>query len=276
MQHPLIPRTLSSPPGSPLIPNFANDRPANRFDDHLISQHTRSSALLQSGSVALSSSSSSVGDSLSPRSRFGSFSSVNALSPPPVRRRVAKISSSTHHTSPIARHIEGNIANLSPSARKSFPGLDDHSPETEMEETAEKSKRLRLNTSNSLLVKVRSRNVKSSGALQTPESSRTDPLPMTSKTSPAGLSYKGKQRERSKSVVEVGGSRTSLVPFTATAFAFRELVLDSPVAKPSLTEREREDRWAALLAKSDRAGGTLTARLEGEVLLSDTISIAED
>lgn len=99
---------------------------------------------------------------------------------------------------------------------------------------------------------------------------------MTSKTAPARMNYKGKQRERSKSYVEVGRSRTPPVPFTATAFAFRELNTDSPVAKPTLTEQEREDRWAALLARSDRAGGTLTAKLEGGVLLSDTMSIAED
>ena len=272
MQHPLIPRPLSTPPGSPLMPSFANDRPANRFDSHPISQHTRSSSLLQSGSVApLSSSSSSIGDSLSPTSRFGSFSSVNALSPPPVRRRVAKTSNPMHYTSSIARHIEGNVANLSLSTRKSFPVLDDHSPEAELEEATEKNKRLRLNTSNSLLAKVRSRNVKSSST-----SPSTDPLPTTSKSAPAGLSYEGKQRERSKSAVEVGRSGTPIMPFTATAFAFRELYTESPVAKPSLTEQEREDRWTALLAESDRAGGTLTARLEGEVLLSDTISIAED
>jgi len=99
---------------------------------------------------------------------------------------------------------------------------------------------------------------------------------MTSKTAPARLSYKGKQRERSKSYVESGGSRTPPVPFTATAFAFRELNHDSPVARPVLTEQEREDRWAALLARSDRAGGTLTAKLEGGVLLSDTISIVDE
>lgn len=165
---------------------------------------------------------------------------------------------------------------LSPSARRSFPSMGNHSPEAELEETAEKGKKLRLNTSNSLLSKVRSRGVKSSGALQSLESSGMDPSPMTSKTAPARLNYKGKQRERSKSFVEVGENRTPFVPFTATAFAFRELIAESPVAKPTLSEQEREDRWAALLARSDRAGGTLTAKLEGGVLLSDTMSIAED
>lgn len=165
------------------------------------------------------------------------------------------------------------MANLSASARKSFPTLDDHSLEAELDGAAEKGKRLRLNTSNSFLARVRSRSVKSSGALQTPESSSSA---MTSKTAPAGLSYKGKQRERSKSYHEVGGSRSPPVPFTATAFAFRELDPDSPIARPVLTEQEREDRWAALLARSDLAGGTLTAKLEGGVLLSDTISIAEE
>ena len=165
------------------------------------------------------------------------------------------------------------MANLSASARKSFPTLDDHGLEAELGGTAEKSKRLRLNTSNSLMSKVRSRSVKSSGALQTPESSSSV---MTSKTAPAGLSYKGQQRERSKSYADVGESREPPMPFTATAFAFRELNSESPVARPVLSEQEREDRWAALLARSDRAGGTLTAKLEGGVLLSDTISIAEE
>ena len=159
------------------------------------------------------------------------------------------------------------MANFSASARKSFPTLDDHTLEAELDEAVEKGKRLRLNTSNSLLAKVRSRSVKSSGALQTPESSSS------AKTAPARLSYKGKQRERSKSYVEVGSPP---MPFTATAFAFRELNPESPVARPVLTEQEREDRWAVLLARSDRAGGTLTAKLEGGVLLSDTISIAEE
>jgi hypothetical protein len=179
------------------------------------------------------------------------------------------------HASPTARHIEGNIANLSPLVRRSVPILDGDYPGVELDETVAKGKKLRLNTSTSFLSKVRSRGVKSSGASRTPESSGVDLSPTTSKTSPARLNYKGKQRERSKSVVEVG-SKTPPVPFTATAFAFKELNSDSPVAKPVLTEQEREDRWAALLARCDRAGGTLTATLEGGVLLSDTISTADD
>lgn len=268
MHDPLIPRSLSSPSGSPLIPSFANDRPANLFDDHLSPRHARSTSLRQSDSFTpLSSSSTSAGDSLSPRSRIGSSSSINALSPPPVRSRAAKTNRPLHDTSSIDRHVEGSTSSFSPS----FPVMDVHYAEAELEGTAEKSKRPRLDTSSCLLTKARSRGVKSSSALRNPESSGTDPSPMTAKTEPARLSHKGKQRERSKSYVEVGR-----VPFTATAFAFRDLNRDSPVSKPTLTEKEREDRWAALLARSDRAGGTLTARLEGGVLLSDTMSITED
>ena len=272
MHDPLIPRPHSSPSGSPLIPCFANDRPANMFDDHLNPQHARSTSLRQSDSFApLSSSSPSAGDSLSPRSRIGSSSSINALSPPPVRRRAPKTNRPLHGTSSIARHAEGSTSSFSSSAHNSFPVMNDHYAEAELEGTAEKGKRPRLDTSSYLLTKARSRSVKSSSALRNPESSGIDPSPMTAKTEPTRSSHKGKQKERSKSYVEVGR-----VPFTATAFAFRDLNHDSPAAKPTLTEKEREDRWAALLARSDRAGGTLTARLEGGVLMSDTMSITED
>ena len=262
MHDPPIPRSLSSPPGSPLMPSFANDRPANMFDNHSI-PHARSTSLRQSGSFnSLSPSSSSPGDSLPPRSKVGRLSSVNALA---VRRHVAKTNHPVHVASPIARQIERNISILSPSADNSSLLMDGH---YEPGETAEKSKKPRLNTSNSLLAKVRSRSVKSGSAL---ESNGTDLSHMTSKTAPARLSYNGKQRGWPRSYVEVGR-----VPFTATAFAFRELNHDSPVSKPTLTEQEREDRWAALLARSDRAGGTLTAKLEGGVLLSDAMSTTED
>jgi hypothetical protein len=278
MQHPPISRPVSSPFESPPIPNFTNERPATVFDDHSMRKSTDSHpiSLRKSGSVAPSFSASlSVGDLLSRRPRLDNLPTVDALSPPPVRRRAASTYSPVRRAPPIALHIEGNIASLSPSARKPVPVLDGKSPEIELEETTEKSKKLRLNTSTSLLARVRSRSAKSSSALQTPESSRTDPSPMTSKTAPARLSYKGKQRERSKSFVELR-SRAPPMPFTATAFTFKELNSDPLVVKPVLTEQEREDRWAALLARSDLAGGTLTATLEGGALLSDTISVAED
>jgi hypothetical protein len=62
------------------------------------------------------------------------------------------------------------------------------------------------------------------------------------------------------------------MPFTSTAFTFKE---NSPMSPPKgikLTEGEREDLWNALLERSERAGGTLTValdQLEGPSLQSD-------
>ncbi|KAG8835093.1 hypothetical protein FRC17_005214 [Serendipita sp. 399] len=62
------------------------------------------------------------------------------------------------------------------------------------------------------------------------------------------------------------------VPFTSTAFAFKEFNSASPNAK-ALTEGERENMWNELLVKSDLAGGTLTVSMnEKEGLLSDKAS----
>jgi hypothetical protein len=60
------------------------------------------------------------------------------------------------------------------------------------------------------------------------------------------------------------------MPFTATAFAFREISQSPPSAR-QLTEVEREDMWNALLQKSEKAGGTLTVVMDP--LLSDNTSI---
>ncbi|PVG02017.1 hypothetical protein CPB86DRAFT_811915 [Serendipita vermifera] len=60
------------------------------------------------------------------------------------------------------------------------------------------------------------------------------------------------------------------MPFTATAFAFREISQSPPSAR-QLTEVEREDMWNALLQKSEQAGGTLTVVMDP--LLSDNTSI---
>jgi len=82
--------------------------------------------------------------------------------------------------------------------------------------------------------------------------------------------------------VTVGDGEPPPVPFTSTAFTFKEI---SPVTGPSpakgraLTEREREDLWNALLSRSDRLGGTLTITMdqtEGAALLSDNASFRED
>jgi hypothetical protein len=82
--------------------------------------------------------------------------------------------------------------------------------------------------------------------------------------------------------VTVGNGDPPPVPFTSTAFTFREI---SPVTGPSpakgrtLTDREREDLWNALLSRSDRVGGTLTVTMdqtEGPALLSDNASFRED
>jgi hypothetical protein len=62
------------------------------------------------------------------------------------------------------------------------------------------------------------------------------------------------------------------MPFTGTAFAFKEISPMSPPKGTKLTEGEREDMWNALLEKSERAGGTLTValdQLEGPSLESD-------
>jgi hypothetical protein len=82
--------------------------------------------------------------------------------------------------------------------------------------------------------------------------------------------------------VTVDDGEAPPVPFTSTAFTFKEI---SPVTGPSpakgkaLTEGEREDLWNALLSRSDRVGGTLTITMDqtdGPALLSDNASFRDD
>jgi hypothetical protein len=65
------------------------------------------------------------------------------------------------------------------------------------------------------------------------------------------------------------------MPFTSTAFTFKELSPMSPSKGIKLTEGEREYMWNSLLEKSERAGGTLTValdQLDGPSLQSDNAS----
>ncbi|QRW16851.1 hypothetical protein RhiXN_04853 [Rhizoctonia solani] len=55
-----------------------------------------------------------------------------------------------------------------------------------------------------------------------------------------------------------------------TLFTFREL--DDSRSKSKLTEQEKVAKFEQLLEASDKAGGTLHARLNDRALLSDTIA----
>jgi len=65
------------------------------------------------------------------------------------------------------------------------------------------------------------------------------------------------------------------MPFTSTAFTFKEISPMTPSKGIKLTEGEREFMWNALLERSERAGGTLTVALDplnGRSLQSDNAS----
>jgi hypothetical protein len=67
------------------------------------------------------------------------------------------------------------------------------------------------------------------------------------------------------------------VPFTSTAFAFKELPPTKLPSAKQLSDGEREDMWNALLVKSDQAGGTLTVVFHDQALEpsleSDSVSL---
>jgi hypothetical protein len=119
-------------------------------------------------------------------------------------------------------------------------------------------------------------------ALHTPSSSTSYTLSPQSSGTRTSSSRTSRDQSFGQGWVAVGDGEPPPVPLTSAAFTFREI---SPVAGPppakgrTLTEREREDLWNALLSRSDRVGGTLTItmdRTEGSALLSDNASFRED
>jgi hypothetical protein len=116
----------------------------------------------------------------------------------------------------------------------------------------------------------------------TPSSSTSHTFSPQSSGNRTSSSRTSRDHSSGQGWVSVGDGEPPPVPFTSTAFTFREI---SPVTGPSpakrrtLTEREREDLWNALLSRSDRVGGTLTITMdqtEGSALLSDNASFRED
>lgn len=142
--------------------------------------------------------------------------------------------------------------------------------------------KMSLRTSLGTITRVKSMMTPKS-ASHTPSSSASYTLsPQSSGRRSSSSRASHDQHHNGHGWLTIDGDDAPPVPFTSTAFAFKESsnspngAASSPESgKPALTEGEREDLWNALLSRSDRVGGTLTIK-EGPALLSDHLSFRED
>lgn len=234
-------RSMSSPPplspSSPGVPVFSN---ADAVNDIPISKRSRSLGRqrhsphvpVHSPSPTIRPQSQTRTHAVLTRSKSQtSLISRDAKGPPPLQ------------VSPSS-HVVVSSAQSSPSLRHADV-TDGHS-----------RRKLRLKTSMGALGRLKSMIGSARSASHTPTSSASH-----SAVSPQSEGVGRGGRSTLRGISWEDGEMPPM-PFTSTAFAFKEISPMSPLKGIKLTEGEREDMWNALLERSERAGGTLTVALD--------------
>lgn len=226
------------------------------------------------------------------------FSTIDTINFEPLSAGTMNIADQLYSPKEYSRdprvHSEGRLGSsstkqpLSPApsnGKQQFPTSSDSPSEHGDSDSHPPHKKLRVKTSLGTISRVKSVLLRSGSTSHTPSSSTSyNTFTPSSGGMSSGASRTSREHgyhyrtARSRSVVESQMSPTSQasptppVPFTSTAFAFKELPTTKLPSAKQLTDGEREDMWNALLNKSEEAGGTLTVVIHDQALESSLSS----